>query len=270
MIQKKKKSETVTAHRKHQKQLLYTKNISNSYWSQKTSVTVIVPRKPQRQLFVHRKLQWQLLYTENSERREWPNYLLDVVSIPPKWYVNDVFVWIKQRVSGRSLTLRCPEGHYRPFRKKEAYTDKCTERNGNLYPHMPTKPSKRNKQKKRTRVPHTLGWNGAQPAERRIGTPLTQVRFHGAARDISPRVNFQCRLSYSVRKSPCAIAYVNTCAHIKDPVFQVRVRRIMETLKHSACTVGWVSLATLLQLAFPGESNPTFSWEMSQWHNTAN
>ena len=31
----------------------------------------------------------------------------------------------------------------------------------------------------------------AQLVERRTGTPLTLVRFPGAARDFSPRVNFQ-------------------------------------------------------------------------------
>ena len=36
----------------------------------------------------------------------------------------------------------------------------------------------------------------AQLVERRTGTPLTQVRFPGAARD------FQCRISYGVRKPP--------------------------------------------------------------------
>ena len=34
---------------------------------------------------------------------------------------------------------------------------------------------------------------------------------------------------------------VNICAHVKDPVVHVRVRWIMETLKHPACTVGWVT-----------------------------
>ena len=44
-------------------------------------------------------------------------------------------------------------------------------------------------------------WDGnvAQLVERRTGTPLGQVRFPGAARDASPRNNFQCRLSYGVR-----------------------------------------------------------------------
>ena len=65
---------------------------------------------------------------------------------------------------------------------------------------------------------------------------------------------------------PCAVACINICAHVKDPVVHVRVRWIMETVKHPACTVGWV--ARLLQLAFSGESNPNFPWEKSHWDNT--
>ena len=41
----------------------------------------------------------------------------------------------------------------------------------------------------------------------------------------------------------------------------------METLKHPACT-GRLGNATLLQLAFPGESNPNFPWGKSHWDNT--
>ena len=73
------------------------------------------------------------------------------------------------------------------------------------------------------------------------GKLSTQVRFPGAARDFSPRVSFQCRLSYGVRTPPCAIACIYTCAHVKYPVIYVRVRWIMETLKHPECTVGWVA-----------------------------
>ena len=44
---------------------------------------------------------------------------------------------------------------------------------------------------------------------------------------------------------PCAIAFINICMHIKDPVLHARVWWIkktlkLETLKHPACTVGWV------------------------------
>ena len=79
----------------------------------------------------------------------------------------------------------------------------------------------------------------AQLVECRTGTPLTQVRFPGAAMDFSPRVNFQCRLSYGVRTTPCTIACTSICAHVKDSVVHVRVRWIIETLKHPACTPGW-------------------------------
>ena len=44
-----------------------------------------------------------------------------------------------------------------------------------------------------------------------------------------------------VRVPPCAIACIYISAHVKDLVVHVRVRWIMETLKHPACTVGWVA-----------------------------
>ena len=58
----------------------------------------------------------------------------------------------------------------------------------------------------------------AQLVEHRTGTSPTQVRFPDVTRDFSPRVNFQCRLSYGVRTSPCAIACIYICVHVKDPV----------------------------------------------------
>ena len=109
--------------------------------------------------------------------------------------------------------------------------------------------------------------NVAQLLKRRTGTLLTQVRFPSAARDFSPKVNFQCRLSYGVRTPPCAIACINTCAHVKDPVVHVRVRWIMETLKHLNMHRS-LGGATLSQLAFPGESKPSFPWEKSHVDDT--
>ena len=58
--------------------------------------------------------------------------------------------------------------------------------------------------------------------EHRTVTPLTQVRFPGAARDFLPKVSFQCRLSFGVRTPPCAIACINICAYDKDPVAHVK------------------------------------------------
>ena len=124
----------------------------------------------------------------------------------------------------------------------------------------------------------------AQLVEHRTGTLPTQVRFPGAAKDFSPRVNFQCRLSYRVRTPPCAIAGISICAHVKDPVVhvrvrwticahvkdpavQVRVRWIMETLKHPACTVGWIARLCRRWLS-PGKATPNFPWDKSHWDDT--
>ena len=85
-----------------------------------------------------------------------------------------------------------------------------------------------------------LGWRcRGGDVEHRIDSPLTQIRFPGAARDFSPKVTFQCRLSNGVRTPPCAIACIYTCAHVIDSVIQVRIRWIIEPLKHPACIVGW-------------------------------
>ena len=111
-----------------------------------------------------------------------------------------------------------------------------------------------------------FGWGAAQLVENQTGMPLRQVRFPGTARDFSPGVNFQRRLSYGVCTPPCATTCNNTCAHVKDLIVHVRVWWIMETLKHPACTVDWV--ARLLQLAFPREGNPNFLWEKFLWDNT--
>ena len=57
----------------------------------------------------------------------------------------------------------------------------------------------------------------------------------------SAKVNFQRRLSYGVCTPECATACINICAHAKDPVVHVRVQWIIETVKHQACTLGWVT-----------------------------
>ena len=68
-------------------------------------------------------------------------------------------------------------------------------------------------------------------------------------------------VSYGVHTTPCAIACINICAHVKGPEVHVKVLWLMETLKPPACTVGWV--ARLLWLAFPGESKLKFPWLVS-------
>ena len=56
---------------------------------------------------------------------------------------------------------------------------------------------------------------------------------------------------------PCAIACINICAHFKDPVVHVRVRWIMEMLKHPACTIGWVARLSHNWLS-PGKATQIF------------
>ena len=89
------------------------------------------------------------------------------------------------------------------------------------------------------------GWGGggdvAHLVEHRTGTLPTQVRLHSAAGDFSPKVNFQCRLSYMCPYTPvCNRMHLHVCA-VKDPFVHVGVRWIIGTLKHIACTEGWVA-----------------------------
>ena len=88
------------------------------------------------------------------------------------------------------------------------------------------------------------GWGEdvAQLVEYQTATPLRQVQLPSTARDFSPRVNFQCRLSYGVCTPLCATTCINIGAYVKDPVVHVRVWWISKTLKHLVCTEGWVAL----------------------------
>ena len=56
-----------------------------------------------------------------------------------------------------------------------------------------------------------------------------------------PGSSFRADSLTCVRTPPCAIACINVCAHVEDPLVHVRVRWIMETLKHSAFTLGRVA-----------------------------
>ena len=100
------------------------------------------------------------------------------------------------------------------------------------------------------------GEDVAQLVEHQAGAPLRQVRVPGVARDFSPKANFQCRLSVSAHTLPCAITCINICAHVKDPAVHVRVQWLMETLKHPACTVGWVAQLCCSRLS-PGKATQT-------------
>ena len=77
----------------------------------------------------------------------------------------------------------------------------------------------------------------AQLVEHGTGMLLTKVRFPSMARDFSPRVNFQCRLSYSVCTPPGAVACIYICAHVKDSVVCIRVQCFMAIHTYPAHTI---------------------------------
>ena len=107
------------------------------------------------------------------------------------------------------------------------------------------------------------GWGCSSLVEHRTVMPLTQVPVSGTANPFSPRVNHQCRLSYVCAYAPRAIACINICAHVKDPVDHVSSVDNGSTKIPSMHRK--LGSATLSQLAFPGESNPIFQWEKSHW-----
>ena len=74
----------------------------------------------------------------------------------------------------------------------------------------------------------------ARQALHRTVTPLTQVRFPGAAMVFLPRVNFQCRLSFGVRTRPCATTCIHISAHVKDPVVHDRISGLWKN-KNTQC-----------------------------------
>ena len=67
--------------------------------------------------------------------------------------------------------------------------------------------------------------------------------------------------------TPCAIACINICVHVKDPVLHVRVRWMHGNTKTPSMHSRFGS-TTLSQLASPGESNPNFPWEEFYWDHT--
>ena len=55
----------------------------------------------------------------------------------------------------------------------------------------------------------------------------------------------------------CAFACISICAHVIDPVVHVRVQWFMETLRHPACSVGWIAQLCCSWLSHR-KSNPNF------------
>ena len=96
----------------------------------------------------------------------------------------------------------------------------------------------------------------------RFDSTVQQGIFLSVARDFSLRVYFQCRLSYIVSVQPLVQSHALTSVRmLKDPIVHVRVLRILETLKHPACTLGWVAH---LCCSWLSQRNAT---RISHWRN---
>ena len=107
----------------------------------------------------------------------------------------------------------------------------------------------------------------AQLVERRTGTPLRQVRFPGAARDFSSRVNLSMQTLFRCPYTPVSNRmHLHLCARerSRSPCqSSVDYGNIKTPSMHPM-----LGSATLLQLAFPGEGNPNFPREKCNWENT--
>ena len=110
--------------------------------------------------------------------------------------------------------------------------------------------------------------DAAQLAQCRTGTPLRQVRFPSAARDFSPRVSFQCGPSYGIPTPHCAIACITISGHVKDRVIDPCQSSVDYGDTETPSMHRRLGSAILLQLVFPGESDPNFPWKKSHWGNT--
>ena len=100
-------------------------------------------------------------------------------------------------------------------------------------------------------------WN-AYPTEK-PGAVLTRVPVPGAAREFSPRFNFQCRLSYGVHAAPCVQLRASTSvgtlkSHVVAAIPLSGHTKLLHTLERmgSAVLADVVPLITMVsRLDFP-------------------
>ena len=95
---------------------------------------------------------------------------------------------------------------------------------------------------------------------------LMQVQFPGMGGDFPPSQLSVQTLLRSVVHPQVQLHALTAVLVLEDRVVHVRVPWIMKTIKHPACTMGWV--VQLSQLAFPGESKLNYLQEESKWDNT--
>ena len=99
----------------------------------------------------------------------------------------------------------------------------------------------------------------AELVRRQTRMLLRQVRFPDAARDFSPRVNCQRRISFGVRTALCAVACINICAHVKNPKRWQPCLCFGDTkIPHTLLGMGSAALAAAVAFAYNKERQPKF------------
>ena len=84
---------------------------------------------------------------------------------------------------------------------------------------------------------------------------LIQVRVPGAARDFSPRVNFQCLLSGGVRTAPVSTSHASTSARtLKKKKKKKRAAIALSGLTKIHTLIGMGSAALATAVPCPGQA----------------
>ena len=85
------------------------------------------------------------------------------------------------------------------------------------------------------------------------GSALTRVRLSGAARDFSPRVSYQCRLSYGVRSAPaCNRMQQRLCGRSKSQTLAAIPLFGQTKILHTLTGTGRAALAAAVP-NYPGK-----------------
>ena len=106
----------------------------------------------------------------------------------------------------------------------------------------------------------TMGRGSSVGTASNTKTQKMCVRVHGAARDFSPRVDFQCRLCYIISTAPaCNRLYQYPCAHEKSQTLAAIPLFGVTKMLHTLTGMGSVVLAAAVP--YPGKVTWIFVWD---------
>ena len=79
-------------------------------------------------------------------------------------------------------------------------------------------------------------WKNSTTCPRLKRAPTQTLRGGDVGSGFTSQSQLSHRLTFSVPTPPCAIACINICTQVKDPVVHVRIWWILATHKYPACT----------------------------------